>query len=273
MPLSIRTWNLFHGNAKPPERQAFLEQMVRLATSDSPDVLCLQELPVWALPELGRWSGMHAFGDVAQPPRLGPFPGNAALGHALTSWNHGLLRSAFTGQGIAILLEPGADVLAHETLVLNAPAFREAQSRSLGLGLVARLAWAKERRIVQAVRARFAAFGTALIANLHATGYGPDERLADAELLRAACFADGLAEPGDVCILAGDFNAKAGRSATLAELGERGWGFSPASEEGVDHVLVRGARVSPPAHWPPERRVVAGRLLSDHAPLDLKAAA
>ena len=272
MSLSIRTWNLFHGNAKPPERDAFLEQMVRLAASDRPDVLCLQELPVWALPHLEGWSGMRAFADVAQPPRLGPFPARAGLGRALTSWNHGLLRSAFTGQANAILLEPEAEMLAHETLVLNAPAFREAQSRWLRLGLAARLAWAKERRLVQVVRARFASAGTALVANLHATGYGPDERLADAELLRAACFADGLAEPGDICILAGDFNARAGRSATLAELVGRDWGFSAATDEGVDHLLVRGARVSSPTRWPPERRVVASRLLSDHAPLDLKAA-
>jgi endonuclease/exonuclease/phosphatase family metal-dependent hydrolase len=270
--LSIRTWNLFHGNAKPPERQAFLEQMVRLAASDRPDVLCLQELPVWALPQLGRWSGMQSFGDVAQPPRLGPVPGPARLGGAITALNHGLFRSAFTGQANAILLAPTAEVLEHERLVLNTAAFRETQSRWLQLGLVARLAWAKERRIVQVVRARFPSAGSVLVANLHATGYGPDERLADAELLRAACFSDGLAEPGDVCILAGDFNAVAGRSATLAELAGAGWGFSRAAELGVDHVLVRGARVSALECWPPERRLIEGRLLSDHAPLDLKAA-
>jgi endonuclease/exonuclease/phosphatase family metal-dependent hydrolase len=269
--LSIRTWNLFHGNAKPPERQAFLEQMVRLAASDRPDILCLQELPVWALPRLGRWSGMQSFGDVAQPPRLGPVPGPARLGGAITALNHGLFRSAFTGQANAILLAPKAEVLKHERLVLNTAAFRQAQSHWLQLGLVARLAWAKERRIVQVVRARLPS-GTVLVANLHATGYGPDERLADAELLRAACFADGLAEPGDVCILAGDFNAVADRSATLAELAGAGWGFSKATEVGVDHVLVRGARVSAFERWSPERRLVEGRLLSDHAPLDLKAA-
>ena len=46
MSLLVRTWNVFHGNASPPERHGFLEQMVRLATEDRPDVLCLQELPV-----------------------------------------------------------------------------------------------------------------------------------------------------------------------------------------------------------------------------------
>ena len=32
--------------------------MVRLATADRPDVLCLQEVPLWALRRLARWSGM-----------------------------------------------------------------------------------------------------------------------------------------------------------------------------------------------------------------------
>ena len=32
MPLLVRTWNLFHGNAAPPERSAYLEQMVQLVS-------------------------------------------------------------------------------------------------------------------------------------------------------------------------------------------------------------------------------------------------
>ena len=32
----------------------------------SPDVVCLQEVPVWALPHLERWSGMQAVGAVAR---------------------------------------------------------------------------------------------------------------------------------------------------------------------------------------------------------------
>src|SRR5437660_699204 len=69
--LLVRSWNLYLGNAKPPERAGFLEQMVRLASADRPDVLCFQEVPVWALPRLGDWSGMSAFGDVATRPTLG----------------------------------------------------------------------------------------------------------------------------------------------------------------------------------------------------------
>ena len=60
MRLLARTWNLFHGNAVPPERRAFLREMIELATGDEPDVVCLQELPVWAVARLEGWSGMQA---------------------------------------------------------------------------------------------------------------------------------------------------------------------------------------------------------------------
>src|SRR5471032_1023392 len=103
VPLLVRTWNLFHGNAVPPERRAFLEEMVRLATADAPDVLCLQEVPVWALAQLGAWSGMTSIGAIAARPRLL----SAGLGRLVTDVNHGLLRSAFTGQANAVLLRSG----------------------------------------------------------------------------------------------------------------------------------------------------------------------
>lgn len=270
MALLVRTWNLFHGNAKPPERHAYLEEMVRLACADKPDVVCLQEVPAWALSRLGSWSGMQAIGDVAQPPRVGPLPIGAELGRAITSLNHGVFRSAVAGQANAILLAPEARVLAHDSLVLNARDFRERQARWLELGLVARLGWAKERRIVQAVRARFQDGTVALVANLHATAFAADQRLADAELLRAAIFADGLAEPGDVVVLAGDFNVTAARSATQAELAGADWAFSAPLDEGIDQILVRGKRVSKIERWPRERRIVAGRVFSDHTPVEAR---
>ena len=52
MALVIRTWNLFHGNTHPPGRRAYLRQMIELVTRDRPDVVCLQELPVWSLARL-----------------------------------------------------------------------------------------------------------------------------------------------------------------------------------------------------------------------------
>jgi endonuclease/exonuclease/phosphatase family metal-dependent hydrolase len=96
----VRTWNVFHGNALPPERRAYLRQMVELITGDDPDVVCLQEVPVWALGQLERWSGMRAFGAVgAQPLAV-----SAGLGRWVTELHHGLLRSAVTGEAVATLV-------------------------------------------------------------------------------------------------------------------------------------------------------------------------
>lgn len=246
--------------------------MVRLSVADRPDVLCLQELPAWAGLHLASWSGLQACTDVAHPPKLGPLRITAELGREITSLNHGLFRSAVSGQAIAILLGSEAEVLGRDVLVLNSRDFRKAQARWLSLPLVARVAWAKERRVVQTVRARMRDGSTVLIANLHATSYPADQRLADAELLRAAVFVDGLAQPGDVVLLVGDFNVPAARSATQADLTSEEWGFSGPLAEGIDQILVRGASVDGLMRWPRERRRIDGRVLSDHTPVEARVA-
>jgi endonuclease/exonuclease/phosphatase family metal-dependent hydrolase len=252
----VRSWNLFHGNTKPPQRRAFLDEMIRLATADDPDVLCLQEVPAWAL---ARFTA----GDVAARPRaLSP-----RLGRRLTDLHHGVLRSAFSGQGNAIQVSPRLRVLSHTRLVLNAYRFRARLARELALDLRARLAWARERRVVQAVRVAGADGRTFLVANLHCTSWH-DRRLADAEVRRAAWFATSTAEPADVVVLAGDFNVTVADSPTLRELATPEWGFSRA-DVGIDHILVRGAYVSPLRRWPDEQRTHDGALLSDHAPVEV----
>ena len=258
----VRSWNLFHGNTVPSQRHAFLDDMVRLSTADDPDVLCLQEVPAWALGDL-------TLGDLAARPVLGPVPITARIGRTLTHAHHGLLRSAFAGQGNAMQLSPRLRVLEHRVLTLNPRRFRRAQARALGLGAVARLAWSKERRIVQAARLAHPDGRTFLVANMHCTSYRPDHRLPDAELLRAAWFAASLAQPGDVQVLAGDFNVTSAESRTLRDLTGPEWGFSAAGP-GIDHILVRGAAASAVRRWPDEQRSRGGRLLSDHAPVELE---
>lgn len=258
----VRSWNLFHGNTVPPQRHAFLHEMIRIVEADSPDVLCLQEVPAWALAEFTA-------GDLAARPVFGPVPITAQIGRSLTDIHHGVLRSAFAGQGNAIQLSPKLRVLDHRVLTLNPRRFRRAQSRVLALGSIARLAWAKERRIVQAVRCAHPDGRTILVANMHCTSYPPDERLPDAELLRAAWFASSVASPDDVQILAGDFNVSAARSRTLVELTGEEWGFSPAGP-GIDHILVRGADATALHRWPDAQRAHTDRLLSDHAPVELE---
>jgi len=257
----IRSWNVFHGNAKPPARRAFLQEMVRLASADVPDVLCLQELPVWALPRLQSWSGMRAFGAVAARP----LPGHAGLGGAVTELHHGLFRSALTGQANAILIAPTLRPVATASIVLNPRDVRRAQARKLALERGVRLAWAKERRVCHAVRVD--AGGRFLtVANLHASSVR-DRRCQDAELIRAATFADSFAHPDDVLVLAGDFNVVRETSTALEALASPDWGFDEPIQ-GLDQILVRGAAATRPEPWPENRRRVDGRLLSDHWPIE-----
>jgi endonuclease/exonuclease/phosphatase family metal-dependent hydrolase len=140
-------------------------------------------------------------------------------------------------------------VLESHELALNPLEFRRRHRE--GLNLVERLAWARERRVCQAVRLD----GT-LVANVHATRY---RRLAEIELVRAAAFVDGLAQPGEPVVLAGDFN--------IFSVRLEDWGFHGGGHR-VDHVLARGLAVSGVTAWPVERRRRGGVLLSDHAPVE-----
>jgi endonuclease/exonuclease/phosphatase family metal-dependent hydrolase len=256
LSLLVRTWNLFHGNSSPPERAGHLEEMVRLATADEPDVVCLQEVPVWALRHLGEWSAMQAFGAVAARPMLR----SAELGHLITQLNYGLFRSALTGQANAILVRSELRVLETDSIVLNPPSFRRRVGRELRLDGRRRAKWAKERRVCHAVRTE-----KLTVANLHGSAVH-DWRVADAELMRAATFADSFAEPDDVLVLAGDLNVIRERSSTLTALVE--WGFTKPIAW-IDQVLVRGAKSGHAHRWPDERRRVHGKLLSDHAPVEV----
>jgi endonuclease/exonuclease/phosphatase family metal-dependent hydrolase len=234
VPLLVRTWNLFHGNAVPAERGAFLEEMVRLATADEPDVLCLQEVPVWALARLGTWSGMTSLGVVGARPRLR----SAGLGRLITDLHHGSFRSAFTGQANAVLVRRSLRVREERAFPIS--------RRGEG-----------ERRVCQAVRLD----DVGLIGNFHAT-----TAFADEQFLRAAAFAAAVAQPDEPVTLCGDANVRPGEGRTYDEL--RDWGFSEPAP-GIDQILVRGLPSTPPLVWPEERRRLGGRLLSDHAPVEL----
>ena len=269
--LLVRSWNLFHGNVLPTERRAYLDEMIRLVCADRPDVVCLQELPPWALGHLAEWSGMQAFGDVARRPSIGPLPSTAEVGRIVTSFHHGLIRSFVAGQANAVLLAPELRAEERRVCVLNPLSFRRVQSRRLRLEPLARLAWGRERRICQALEVTFPDGRRGVLANIHATNFWRDTRLPDAELLRAASFADGLAKPHEPVLLCGDFNIRVGLSRTLQELSGADWGFSKPTSRGIDHLLVRGLRiVHGPIRWPVERRIFKGRLLSDHAPVEAR---
>lgn len=238
MRLHVRTWNVFHGNAHPPRRAGFLRRMIELATVDEPDVLCLQEVPSPALARLAGWSGMRSFGAVARPAFR---PGRVA--HWITGLNPGLFRSALSGQANAILVHRrfGADDLGHERI--SDPG--------------------RERRLVHAVRLSAPGGGAGarairvVVANLHASNEHRDPAVPRAEAERARAFAERLAGPGETVVLAGDFNVADPRLDGYA-----------GRVEGIDHVLVRDARLVEVASWPPRRRRQGGVVFSDHAPVD-----
>jgi endonuclease/exonuclease/phosphatase family metal-dependent hydrolase len=220
VPLLVRTWNLFHGNAVPPERRAFLREMIELVTRDHPDVVCLQEVPVWALGRLESWSGMQSVGAVAAPPLLR----SAELGRWITEANHGLLRSAVTGEALAIL------VAAEHGVV-------EEQTRDVG-----------PNRVLLGVLLADGPF----IGNFHVTGGAPAEE----QFARVVELAE-----GDAVVLAGDVNLRPPYDLT---------GFSEPLPDSIDQIVVRGLPSSAPVAWPSERRRIDGRLLSDHAPVEVR---
>lgn len=254
----VRSWNLFHGNTLPPGRKRYVEQMVRLVTDDEPDAVCLQEVPPWSLGRLSEWSGgMHVFGEVAARPSLGPIPVTREIGRWLTDHNAGFFRSAFEGQANAILVR--RSILARHVVTLNPFLFRLRAARRLRLSIVTQLAWAKERRQALAVRLD----DGAVVCTLHASN-ARDIRITEAEVEHAAQWAGRLA--GDaVCVVAGDLNVDTVRSEVFGRLA----GFS-APGPGVDHVLVRGAEVADYERWRRDRRLLDGRVLSDHAPVEAR---
>jgi Endonuclease/Exonuclease/phosphatase family len=259
--MRIRSWNLFHGNTVPAGPKAYLDEMLERTRADDVDVLCAQEVPAWALERFTCWR-------LAARPAIGPLPITRELGRRLTKIDHGRLRSAFSGQGNAILLAERHDLLAAPSLVLNPRRFRDDRALSLGLTAQPRLAWGHERRVVQAARFRTPEGCTYFVANTHCTSYAADVRLAEVELLRAAWFARSTAAAGDVVVLAGDFNLTSS-SAALRSLTDEEWGFS-ALGPGIDHVLVYGAASSAPEPLPEEWRRRGGALLSDHAPVEVE---
>jgi hypothetical protein len=219
VPLVIRTWNLFHGNAVPPERRAYLQEMVELITADDPDVVCLQELPVWALALLEKWSGMRAVVAIGAQPLVR----NAGLGRLITELHHGLLRSAVTGEAIA-------------TLVARRLTIVDERRDRVG-----------PKRILLGIRPADGPF----VWNFHVTG-GVEAEGQFARVVELAV--------GDAVVLAGDVNLRPPYDLV---------GFSEPLADSIDQIVVRGLPSSSPVAWPSERRRVDGRLLSDHAPVEL----
>ena len=221
----IRSWNVFHGRTHPPGPALHLREMVELATADRPDVLCLQELPLWSLRLLDDWSGMRACTAVAKRT-LVPRP----VGRLLQHLDPRRFRSGVTGQGNAILLAPGLDVVAHRV--------RRVSDRG------------RERRVCHAVRV--AGF---VIGNVHATNDFRDPSVPREELRRAYDLIDEMVIGDEARVLAGDFN--------LRDPELPGPNIDHVVVAGVAHGALE-------VWHPERRRLQNGAMLSDHAPVEVR---
>ena len=152
--------------------------MVELASRDRPDVLCLQELPLWSLARLEEWSEMTAVSAVAKrtivPRRLGGI---------LQRHDPRRFRSGVTGQANAILLAPVHIPREHRTIRISERG--------------------RERRVCHAVR-----LDGIVIGNVHASNEFKRPEVPRAELKRAHELVDSMAPSGEARVLAGDFNLR-----------------------------------------------------------------
>jgi endonuclease/exonuclease/phosphatase family metal-dependent hydrolase len=174
----VRSWNLFHGRTLPPGRRLYLQEMVELVAADAPDVVCLQELPLWVLGELEGWSGMRALWAVTKRPLV-----PRRLGGVLQRLDPRRIRSAVTGQANTILLAHRHAPLEHRVLRVSEPGC--------------------ERRLCHAVRLE-----RVVIGNVHASNEFQRPDVPRAELTRAHGLIDAMSTRGEARVLAGDFNLR-----------------------------------------------------------------
>ena len=257
MRLRVRTWNVAHGRTVPSSTEDRLEEMVRRVSADDPDVVCLQEVPLWAFKQLGSWSAMNVATAITRRASAGP------LGHWITARAPRVFRSGLTGQGNAILVSKRHRMLGQQRrLVLNPPQMRMRAARDRGLGFGRLVHWSKEQRVCHLCTVEVGD-ESAVVANTHLTHF--DAGLASLELERAAEFARAHAGGGAV-ILAGDLNLAPGQTDAFVDLASLGWS-SPGA--GIDHILGHGmVPETAPRVWTDDRRSDGHVLLSDHAPVE-----
>ena len=233
-------------------RRKLLREMAETMVQDDPDLVLLQEVPVWAGDLLAEHTGMA----ITMAPSYGahvPFahvPLPLAVGEALGKALPDVVRTQFEGQAQAILYGPSLLLVSARPAPLNAP------RRMRG-----------EPRIAHMARLRHRSAGREfVVANVHA-----DSADADAQVERAGYLLERYAR-GAPMVLAGDLNAPAGSRAVRSLVG-RGF-VEDSGEVTIDHILTRGMRLEWPAtRWAPQRRELRRNgsppvRLSDHDPVD-----
>ncbi len=265
----VRSWNLSHGYSSPPGRRAQLRAMIELVTADKPGIVCLQEVPAWALGSIGGWTGMKSIPARSRGSRVGFVPVPAGIGRRLPALSRSG-RANRDGSGNVIVVPADAKLRQTKQITLNTNPFCEEQATKLGLSPKLARRWERERQVCHLAKIELANRRRLLIANLHTTSYPSDLRLPDAELRRAASFVDRASELEEIVVLAGGFNTTLERSETLRWLTSREDERYDLASPGIDSVLVRGGRASDERVWPDDERRYDGKLLSDHAPVEFQ---
>jgi endonuclease/exonuclease/phosphatase family metal-dependent hydrolase len=259
LTLQVRTWNIAHGRDVPPAgdshrhvRRKHLREMANMMTEEHPDVILLQEVPVWAGDLLREATGM----GITVAPVYGahvpfvhvplPLAVGASLGRALPD----LVRTQLEGQANALLYGPELLLVSARRVQINE------HQRFRG-----------EPRVVQLVRLRHRKLGREfVVGNVHANQGENRQQLERAGYLTAQ-FARGAP-----AVLGGDLNATA-QSPAVRALKARGW-QEESSDLAVDHLLVRDFEIEWAAtRWLSDRRDYAVNgdrplRLSDHDPVD-----
>ena len=242
---------------------------MRLASADRPDVLCLQEVPVWALDELDDWSGHDGRRRVAQRPTSGRSPRPPRSDAIVTELDHGLLRSAFTGQANAILLGPraagGVPARDPEPVPLSTRAGPPSRARSRSSG-----SRGQGAPCLQAVRVRAATRRSSSATStrpVHPTSASPTP-----SSCAQPCSSTGWHSRTSRFFSAGTSTSAHVTRGCSPDLTAAEWGFSGPTPTGIDHVLVRGLDGRRDCAGRVERRLYDGRLLSDHAPVEREVA-
>lgn len=259
LTLQVRTWNIAHGRDVPPPgdshrhvRRKHLREMARMITEEHPDIVMLQEVPVWAGDLLREATGM----GITVAPAYGahipfvhlplPLAVGASLGRALPD----VVRTQVEGQANALLY-------GSELLLVSARRVQINERRRLR----------GEPRVVQLVRLRHRKLGREfVVGNVHADHGENRQQLERAGYLTAQ-FARGAP-----AVLGGDLNATL-HSPALQALKARGW-KEDSSDVAIDHLLVRDFEIDWAAtRWLPDRRDYSANgdrplRLSDHDPVD-----
>ena len=209
---------------------------MRLAAEGEPDVLCLQELPLWATHRLAKWSGMRVLADIARRQRLPP-----PLDRRLTTLNRASSARSSPARR------------TRSCSATSSPCRSGACSCSTAAGCSARApaSGGSARSCASSVPARERSCSQTCTPAIRR-----DRRRSRSRTQSSTC---------------SSWRGRTSRSCSPATSTSRRdlhhHGFT-GEGPGIDHVLVRGADAGPLVVWPDGRRRLHGMLLSDHAPVE-----